>query len=78
MESQHIYLDFYFFKYLVQNFKKWNRKYACFSYSSWFSFQTVEEFKKYLKDEKSISSDIVHMSPKVFISNKFNNIADVN
>jgi len=28
-------------------------------------FQGVEEFKKYVKEEKSISSDIVHMSPKV-------------
>ena len=28
-------------------------------------FQAVEEFKKYVKEEKSISSDIVHMSPKV-------------
>ena len=30
-----------------------------------FCRQAVEEFKKYTKEEKSISSDIVHMTPKV-------------
>jgi hypothetical protein len=28
-------------------------------------YQMVEELKKHVKDEKSISSDIIHVSPKV-------------